>query len=695
MSTAPIGTRGRARFVARRPVSGHRIGTLPHLRWRVAMLILLMAATTVLFHVGGPSFANYSALLGVIPIAFAAWFLGARIAIAVLVVEAIANVDLMGSPAGAAEVVTVQTIQGAALAVVSISVGAAHSANRRLAAALAADPVTGLANRQVFIHEVDRLLARDTNVTIGMLDLIDIDDVNETFGYDVGDEVMRTVAVSLRNEFGPSVFVAKGIHERFAVVWPATDIGDDVIGHRLLAIVDKPFTVRGAELRTRARVSVARRDATHARHGSELIRAATKALGHAARQGRSSQSAEAAGPTAGISRLEVLSDLSRAIAKNELRLYYQPILDLTTGSLRSFEALVRWQHPTRGLVPPLDFIPVAEQSGLIVALTEWVLDEALRQSREWADQAVRFPVSVNIGAKTLAVSADLAGLVDRLLTKHGVTAASLCLEVTETDVMTDPAHAATVLGQFKELGVRVEMDDFGTGYSSLAYLQKLPVDGVKIDRSFVSSLLDLDHTSAIVRAAIELSHALGLDAVAEGVETEAVLQVLKEMGCDAAQGYLISRPMPGTEVLPWVTELEHHPRVDPAPVAPVETVERATARSRGTVLVVDHQHPFRLAAHRVLSAQGYRVLHAATASEALRICAEADGKVTLVLTDVHLPDWKGDDLAGHLRQLYPEVRMMFMSADGQRKDHAVTGAFLAKPFTNRELVDGVAAVLAS
>ncbi len=663
--------------------------------WRVATLVVLMVATTVMFHFGGPDLTDYSALIGVLPIAFAAWFFGARIAIVVMVLEAAANVSLIGQAGATTQDVIIQTIQGAALAAVSISVGAAQSTKRRLTAALAADPVTGLANRQVFIHEVDRLLARDTNVTIGMLDLIDIADVNETFGYDVGDEVMRAVAVSLRGEFGPSVFIAKGIHERFAVMWPTTDLADDVIAHRLLAIVNEPFIVRGAELRTRARVSIARRDATSARHGSELIRAATKALSHAARQGRSSQSAEAAGPTTGISRLEVLSDLSRAIANDELRLYYQPLLDLTTGSLRSFEALVRWQHPTRGLVPPLDFIPVAEQSGLIVPLTEWVIDEALRQSREWADQALRFPVSVNIGAKTLAVSADLAGLVDRLLTKHGVMAASLCLEVTETDVMTDPAHAATVLGQFKDLGVRVEMDDFGTGYSSLAYLQKLPVDGVKIDRSFVSSLLDLDHTSAIVRAAIELSHALGLDAVAEGVENEAVLQLLKEMGCDAAQGYLISRPMPGTEVLSWVTELERHPRVDKPPVAPTETAERATARTRGTVLVVDHQHPFRLEAHRVLSAQGYRVLHAATASEALRICAEADGKVTLVLTDVHLPDWNGDDLAGHLRQLYPDVRLMFMSGDGQWKGHAGTGAFLAKPFTNRELVDGVAAALAS
>ena len=211
----------------------------------------------------------------------------------------------------------------------------------------------------------------------------------------------------------------------------------------------------------------------------------------------------------------------------------------------------------------------------------------------------------------------------------------------------------------------------------------------------MSSLLELDHTTAIVRAAIELSHALGLDAVAEGVETEAVFQVLKEMGCDAAQGYLIARPMPGHEVLSWVTGHQARPRVDKAPVAPIETVERATARSRGTVLVVDDEHPFRLEVHRVLAAQGYRVLHAATASEALRICAEGEGKVTLVLTDDHLPDWEGRDLAGHLRQQYPGLRMMFMSGDGRRKDLPGTEVFLSKPFTNRELVDGVAAVLAS
>jgi EAL domain-containing protein (putative c-di-GMP-specific phosphodiesterase class I)/GGDEF domain-containing protein len=662
-------------------------------RRRVIVLLASLVAVSLAFRFGSRALNDFDGLLSAVPIALAAWFFGARVALAIAVFEAIANAGLIGQPGATAsgEEIVVHSIEGAVLSVIAILAAAAVAGKRRLAKALATDPVTGLANRQAFIREVDRLLALGTNVTLGLLDVIDIGAVNETFGFEIGDELLCRIAGRLRDTFGPSAFAAKGDSTRFAVAWPALDQSDEFVALKLLAIVEEPFVVSGAELRPQVRASVTRRDTVGARRASEMTHAAMKSLDRAEREGLPWRSADPAEPTAGVSRLELLSALSRAIANDELRLHYQPIVDLTTGSIQGFEALVRWQHPTRGLVPPLEFIPVAEQSGLIVPLTEWVLDEALRQSRAWSDQAVRIRVSVNVGAQTLGASAALAATVERLLGKHGVEPADLCLEITESDVMTDPAHAATVLGQLKALGVRVEIDDFGTGYSSLAYLQKLPVDGIKIDRSFVTLLLHQDHTSAIVRAAIQLSHALGLDAVAEGVEDDAALQLLKDMGCDAAQGYLIARPMLGAEVLSWAAQFKTLPRVINAPPA----ATASTAESQGTVLVVDDEHPFRLAAHRILSAQGYRVLHAATASEALRICAEEKGHVSLLLTDIHLSDWRGKDLADHLQRIYPGMRTMFMSGDAMARKSAGTDIFLAKPFSNHELVAGVAGAYAA
>ena len=205
-----------------------------------------------------------------------------------------------------------------------------------------------------------------------------------------------------------------------------------------------------------------------------------------------------------------------------------------------------------------------------------------------------------------------------------------------------------------------------------------------------------DNTTAIVRAAIDLSHALGLDAVAEGVENQAALDRLRDMGCDAAQGYFFARPMPGANVISWLAEFQQHPwirRVQGLTLPP--RAVSALGASKGTVLVVDDAHPFRVAAHRILSAQGYRVVHAATASEAMRICAELNGNISLLLTDIHLSDWRGDDLAERLQGQYPAIRTMFMSGDPNGRLASGTGVFLAKPFSNRELVDQVAQALAS
>ncbi|HEX9495855.1 MAG TPA: EAL domain-containing protein [Candidatus Limnocylindria bacterium] len=665
-------------------------------RWRAFVVIASLVLTLAIFQFAGRAVAPFAALVGVVPIAVAAWLFGARAAIGIAIVEGIANLRLLGSNEASAEQLTLQIVEGAALALVAITAGVAQGAKRRLAAALSTDEATGLPNRQAYLRHVDGLDPRTTDVTIGMLELVDLGEIDEAFGYDTGEQVLRVVTVRLRDAFGPTAFLAK-VRDRFTVVWPSMpDLDDSAIASSLLAVVDAPFPIRGAQIRPRGRASVSRRSVTGAKNGTELFRAGSRALEGAATDGRAWGSATATDPTDGVSRLQLLGDLGNAITRGELRLHYQPIVDLTTGMLQGFEALVRWQHPGRGLVPPLDFIPLAERSGLIVPLTEWVIDEALRQSRAWSDDGRHIRVSVNVGAKALVRSAGLESAIERLLAKHGVEASQLCVEVTESDLMTDPAHAADILGRLRTLGIHIEMDDFGTGYSSLAYLQKLPVNSVKIDRSLIAPLLRDENTAAIVRAAIDLSHGLGLDTIAEGVEDPEALQRLKDMGCDAAQGYLIARPMRGAEVLGWIHTFERAP-VTPRVPRPVtaEPVIAVAGGSLGTVLVVDDEHPFRLAAHRVLTAQGYRVLHAATASEALRICSELDGKISLLLTDIFLSDWRGNDLAAHLRRSYPDLRIMYMSGDAQGRERAGTDAFLAKPFSNRDLVEHVAGALAS
>jgi EAL domain-containing protein (putative c-di-GMP-specific phosphodiesterase class I) len=393
-------------------------------------------------------------------------------------------------------------------------------------------------------------------------------------------------------------------------------------------------------------------------------------------------------------RLQMLGDLRQALERNELRLHYQPMLEVTSRKVVGFEALMRWQRNGE-LVAPAEFIPLAEQAGLIVPLTDWVVGEAMRQSAEWAGVWHPQRISINVGAKAVGASSHLETVIARAAAEHGVPASQLTVEVTETDVMADPALASRTLDGIKKLGVRVAIDDFGTGYSSLGYLNQLPLDEVKIDRSFISRLVRDPQTSSIVRAAVDLSHALGLDAVAEGVEDEATMERLTLLGCDRVQGYFIARPMPADAVLPWLQRFVPMPQTVVTDAVntliPSATVHDA---STSTVLVVDDEHSLRVATHRILSSQGYNVLHAATASEALRICTEQRGAIDLVVTDIFLTDWRGHELAGRIREMQPDARFLFVSGDPTAGALVKGAPFLAKPFSKQQLIDRVGLVLA-
>lgn len=641
-----------------------------------------------LYHLAGPV---VGALI-LVPVITAAWYYGVW---AVLGVSVLAGLftpfeyTASGNIGGADPRVAVFTT--IAIALVGCVLSYARGAQRSIARLMSTDAATGLLNRASFLKVFDAGLATGAARTADLvaIDIIHFRQVTETFGYEIGDELLRAIGDRLRGYTEGADRVARIGSDKF-LMWLPIGASPVATAQAALAVLTAPFTVASTEVRLEARVAVARFP-DHASTAQELLRRVEIALDEARTKGRSTGIAAARSEQERLSRLETFAGLRAAIAGGELRLHYQPIVELPSTAVRSVEALVRWQHPDRGLLAPGEFVPVAEQSGLIVPLTKWVLTEALRQSRAWSDEGRPLRIAVNVGAKALAKSVELPALVGSLLRASGVDPDLLALEVTETDVMTDAEHAIACLRELKALGVRIELDDFGTGYSSLAYLQKLPLDAVKIDRSFITPLFEDAGTSAIVRAAIELSHALGLETIAEGVEDQAVVEMLSAMGCDTAQGYVFARPMPADKLGFW---LAARAKIETA-TAPIPPTRVPNGSAGGTVLVVDDEHPFRLSAHRILSAQGYRVLHAATASEALRLCATHHGEIDLVLTDLFLTDWQGHKLAAHLRTMYPELRVMFMSGDPAGSQYAGASTFLAKPFSRQQLVSGIAGAMAS
>jgi EAL domain-containing protein (putative c-di-GMP-specific phosphodiesterase class I) len=252
-------------------------------------------------------------------------------------------------------------------------------------------------------------------------------------------------------------------------------------------------------------------------------------------------------------RLGMIGELRAAIEQDELVLYYQPKVCLRTGRCDRVEALVRWQHPQRGLVPPDDFIPLAEQTGLIKSLTQWVIHSALRQCRVWLDEGLDISVGVNLSMRNLH-DPDLVEQISQLLAATGVPAAALNLEVTESALMTDPLRALGSLARLRAIGVEIAIDDFGTGHASLSYLKQMPVEEIKLDRSFVRDMTSDKNDFTIVRSTIELAHDLGLRVIAEGVEDQETWDLLVKLGCDLAQGYHMSRPLPEAALRHWFAE---------------------------------------------------------------------------------------------------------------------------------------------
>jgi diguanylate cyclase (GGDEF)-like protein len=420
-------------------------------------------------------------------------------------------------------------------------------AERTLRAEMLRDSLTGLPNRLAFTEAIEQAGAktkRDVDHAVLVVDMLRFSRINESMGSLAGDELLITFArrliLALRagdvlartggNEFGVLVSLKRGVEDALKAA------------ERIQEVMTTPFKLSDLEIRIECAIGVALMDARQ--DPEELFRNAQFAVKQAKQAGKP-QVYEPKEASLARRRFSIETELRRAIDKDQLKLFYQPLIDLKSGEVAGFEALARWHHEERGEISPTEFIPVAEESGLILSLGRWAMDKALSTLKGWdaeAGEALPLYVAVNLSAIQVARD-DIADMVSGALKASGVGGERLTLELTESSIVQDPARATRVFGALKALDTTVALDDFGTGYSSLAYLQRLPIDILKIDRSFVSGMMIDTDSVAIVRAILSLADALGMSTTAEGIETVELATTLAALGCASGQGYYFAKPL--------------------------------------------------------------------------------------------------------------------------------------------------------
>jgi diguanylate cyclase (GGDEF)-like protein len=385
-----------------------------------------------------------------------------------------------------------------------------------------------------------------------LMDLDRFKEVNDTFGHHFGDALLKQVAFRLQNQMRGDDVVARLGGDEFAVVLPTeTDSSSPAVtARRILNSLEQQFVIEGQVLEVGASIGIA----LYPEHGTDartLLRRADVAM-YTAKQKQSGYSFhQEDADTGSADQMSLVVELRGAVERNELELYYQPKLHMKSSLMTRCEVLMRWNHPQRGLLGPAAFIPMAERTGLIRALTDWLFDRALEQCSIWREAGAPIHVALNISAKSL-LDQSLPQKVEAALARWNVDPRFLKIEITESSIMADPAHALAILSMLQSMGVRLSVDDFGTGYSSLTHLRELPIDEIKIDKSFVMGMATSDADFAIVRTVIDLAHNLGKQVCAEGVENEDAWHKLRDLGCDLGQGFWIARPMPAAALMEWL-----------------------------------------------------------------------------------------------------------------------------------------------
>ena len=424
------------------------------------------------------------------------------------------------------------------------------------------DDLTGLGNRRLLYRQLDAALtqrAQGRTVALLIVDLDRFKEINDALGHHMGDQLLRQIGPRLAAHLRPDDLLVRLGGDEFAVLLTDTDPASATgVAQRLLEGLREPFDLEGVALHVDASVGLALCP-QHADTATTLLQRADVAMYQAKESHQGWQTYAVGGQQQARDRLQTIEDLRAALDRDQLVVYYQPKIDPRTLNVVGVEALVRWAHPSHGLLYPDTFLPLAEQTGLMRQLTLVVLQTALRQGQAWRRDRLDLPVAVNLSVANL-LDAHLARQVGDLLAGLGLPPRALELELTEDTLMADPVRSKQVLAELRALGLRLAVDDYGTGYSSLAYLQELAIDELKLDKSFVMRMTYDRGAAAIVRTTIDLAHSLGLTMVAEGVESETALLELARLGCDVAQGYHISKPLPAEQLTHW---LETHPQPQP------------------------------------------------------------------------------------------------------------------------------------
>ncbi|OLC52917.1 MAG: hypothetical protein AUH85_15490 [Chloroflexi bacterium 13_1_40CM_4_68_4] len=540
------------------------------------------------------------------------------------------------------------------------------------------DRVTGLPNRNRLEARLGEVLTdHGRRVDLALVDIDGLDEVVAAFGTDAGDAVLRSLASRLHGAAGPDDLIAYVGKDKFAAIFIAPDLPAAQSAGALLDAFATPFMAGDHEVTLAGSVGVASAP-EHATTADALFRDAEMALYDAKRDREPVRVYSADRDRLARAELELAGDLRHAVERGELTLHFQPVIDLRNRNVTHAEALVRWRHPSRGLVPPAEFIPIAEHTGLMRPITRWIIDEALRHCWAWHEEGLTIGVAANLSPRNLN-DPDLARQIKESLDRYGLAPSLLTLEITESTVMSDPERALETLARLRAMGVRLAIDDFGTGYSSLAYLNRLPVDTIKVDRSFVKNLASDEGAAAIVRATVDLAHTLGFSVVAEGAENEDSVTLLGIYGCDSVQGFHFSRPLAIADFRKWMTSQ--------GTALGTSAMTAGARKTAPSILVVDDQDVVRMTANLLLSRHGFNVLQAASGADALAMMRAPGYEIDAVLADVVMPEMDGKTLYAHVARMSPTVPVIFMSGHNAAALDLPLGApFIAKPFTEQALL---------